>query len=208
MPGKVVDWKSGIGRDKRGYAFVFVVGDQGFVRAGLRVPMDEQAAGRHIEDPIFGNSGAGIKGGFGCEIKLKGGIGDLYHEIQIDRLWNSLAKRGELRLEHDNVRNRFIRGIIFGSNVDRSSRIDKPCSENLNQPASQQRSRINVRAALWPLNQFPRQPIPDAAGRTCLAIPACRTRRASTGGAAGVGRPVALDVVLRVTGMGSRSSLY
>ncbi len=54
--------------------------------------MNDEAAGGKIQDPIFGDAGAGVERGLDGEIEGEGGVGDLDDEIEVARLGRGRAK--------------------------------------------------------------------------------------------------------------------
>jgi hypothetical protein len=64
-------------RCKRSDRLVFAKRYDRTVLAVAWIAVNQQTAANHVEHPIFGNFGAGVESGFGGEVKVDRGVGDL-----------------------------------------------------------------------------------------------------------------------------------
>ena len=79
--------------------------------------MDDQATIRNVDDPIFDDLGAGVKGGLWLQIEGEGGVGDFNQKADIGRLrpgHKFVVGLGE----NDGVGFGIARWIVFRADVD------------------------------------------------------------------------------------------
>ena len=121
--------------------------------------MDDQAAIRDIEHPIFTDLGAGVERCLLIHIEKQGGVGHLHDEPDVGRF----GTRDKLVVgssEDDTVRLWVARWIVFRAHIDGQFLADGTAREDRMQPFDKQHEGPNVRVILThlldqlPVDQF------------------------------------------------------
>jgi hypothetical protein len=118
--------------------------------------MDDDAVLVDVEDPVFGDAGGGIPGGFGAEVIFAGGDGDFDEEADVGG-GGVIGFNGESgSIENDGVGLRFVHGI----QADRDFLIHEVIPENGYQPLCKKAKHIGVHSRFpyfadeFPIDQF------------------------------------------------------
>ena len=136
-----------IRRGERGYGLGFIVDLNVLVCAVLWLTVDHEAAAPHVQDPVFGNLGAGVEGGLGAEVEGEGGVGDFGDEVDVGGFgaWGEFVIRLS---EDDRVGLRITRWVVFGANIDGNLLANSEVGKDRPQPLAKQHEGPNVRMVL------------------------------------------------------------
>ena len=123
---------------------MFGVDNDRRILSGDGVSMAIQATPRNVENPIFDDAGAGIKGRLHGQVKIEGGIGDFDYEMYV--LWLRIGgnKRGTFAVEDDDVGFGLVAGIVARGDVDRGFGVDELLAKGFRKPKKHEHRGIHV----------------------------------------------------------------